>query len=57
VPVVDPRVIYEHGEPQWSDIDSGKVLTGPPELSGNATVGHLVANQEDFGEICDEYSL
>jgi hypothetical protein len=28
------RVIYEHGEPWWNDIDSEKHLTCAPELSG-----------------------
>jgi hypothetical protein len=26
-------VIYEHGEPWWTDIDSGKLLIHPPECS------------------------
>jgi hypothetical protein len=31
-----PR-IYEHGEPWWNDINRGKFLIHPPELSGNPT--------------------
>jgi hypothetical protein len=30
-----PQVIYEHGEQWWNDVDSVKLLTRPPELSGN----------------------
>jgi hypothetical protein len=29
------QVISEHGEPWWNDIDRGKLLNRPPELSGN----------------------
>jgi hypothetical protein len=32
-----PQVIYEHGEPWWNDVDRGKLLTHPPELSGSHT--------------------
>jgi hypothetical protein len=45
-----PQVTNGHGEPWWNDIDSGKLLICPPELSGNSTNSHLVANQEDIGE-------
>jgi hypothetical protein len=35
-----PQVIYEHGEPWWSvDVDRGKLLTRPPELSATDTSG------------------
>jgi hypothetical protein len=34
--------MYEHGEPWWNDID-GKLLSRPPELSGNP---NSRANQE-----------
>jgi hypothetical protein len=27
------QMIYEHGESQWNDIDKGKLLIRPPELS------------------------
>jgi hypothetical protein len=30
-----PKVIYEHGDPCWNDIDRGKLPIRPPELSGN----------------------
>jgi hypothetical protein len=30
-----PQVIYERGESWWNDIDRGKLLIRPPELSGN----------------------
>jgi hypothetical protein len=36
-----------HGEPWWNDIDRGKFLFHPPDLSGNPTSGHLAANQEE----------
>jgi hypothetical protein len=31
------HVIYEYGEPWWNNVDKGKLLTRPPELSGNPT--------------------
>jgi hypothetical protein len=31
-----PWVIYEHGEPWWNNIDKGKLLIRPLELSGNS---------------------
>jgi hypothetical protein len=37
-------------EPRWNDIDSGKYLIRPPELSGNSIRSHLVAKQEEYGE-------
>jgi hypothetical protein len=33
-----PQEIYEHGEPWWNDIDRGKLLICPPELSGNPSI-------------------
>jgi hypothetical protein len=38
-------VIYEHGKPWWNDINRIKLLIRAPELSGNLTSSHLVANQ------------
>jgi hypothetical protein len=29
-------VIYEHGDPWWNNIDKGKLLIRPLELSGNS---------------------
>jgi hypothetical protein len=52
-----PQVIYEHGEPWWNGINRGKLLICPPELSGNPTSSHLVANQEELGKGNDEFSL
>jgi hypothetical protein len=43
-------MIYEHGEPWWNDIDRGKHLILPPELSGNPTTSHLVTNQEELAK-------
>jgi hypothetical protein len=34
---VHPQVIYEHGETWWNDINRGRLLIRPPELSGNPT--------------------
>jgi hypothetical protein len=42
-------VIYGYGEPQWNDIDRGKLIR-PPEFSGNQTSSHLAANEEKFWE-------
>jgi hypothetical protein len=30
-----PQVIYKHGEPWWNNIDRGKLLIRPPEISDN----------------------
>jgi hypothetical protein len=32
------RKIYKHGEARWSDVDREKLLTRPPELSGNPII-------------------
>jgi hypothetical protein len=32
-----PQVINEHREPWWNDIDRGKLVIRPPQLSGNST--------------------
>jgi hypothetical protein len=42
------RVIYEHEEPWWNDINRRKLLLCPPELSGNTTNSYLVAKQEEL---------
>jgi hypothetical protein len=43
-------MIYEHGE-QWWNIDRGKLLIRPPELSGKFyKQNHLVVNQEKLCE-------
>jgi hypothetical protein len=47
---------YEH-EPRWDDIDWGKLLIRPPELSGNHASSHLVARQEEPGEGNYEFGL
>jgi hypothetical protein len=44
------QVIYEHGELWWNDIDRGQLIR-LPHLSGNTTSSHLVANQEELGEL------
>jgi hypothetical protein len=34
----NPQVIYGHGKPWWNDdVNKGKLLIHPPELSSNAT--------------------
>jgi hypothetical protein len=38
-------VIYEHGEPWWNVVDSGKLLIHPPELSGSSSSSHLVGSR------------
>jgi hypothetical protein len=52
-----PQVIYEHGKPWRNDIDMGKLLIRPPELSDKAISSHLVANQEGVGEGNNKFSL
>jgi hypothetical protein len=43
-----PKVIYEYREPWWNDdADRRKLLSHPPELSGNLTSSHLVAKHEE----------
>jgi hypothetical protein len=32
-----PQMLYEHGGTWWNDVDRGKLLIRPPELSGNPT--------------------
>jgi hypothetical protein len=32
-PTVHPQVIFEHEEPWWNDVDTGRLLIRPPELS------------------------
>jgi hypothetical protein len=44
------QVIYEHGEQCWSNIDRGRLLIRPPELSGNHKSSHLVAKQEELAK-------
>jgi hypothetical protein len=50
-------LIHEPGEPWWNDIDRGKLLIHPLELSGNPTISHLVENQEKLGEGNYEFGL
>jgi hypothetical protein len=45
----NPQVRYEHVEPWWNNIDGGKLLTRPPEFSGNCT-SYLVVNQEELAK-------
>jgi hypothetical protein len=47
--------MYEHSH--GGIIDRKKLLIRPPELSGNRSSIHLVANQEELGEGNDEFSL
>jgi hypothetical protein len=39
-----PQVIYEYGQPRWNYIGR-ELLICQPELSGNPTSSHPVANQ------------
>jgi hypothetical protein len=50
-------VIYEHEEPWWKDIDWGKLLIRPPELSGKPTSSHLVAKLEELAKEIMNLSL
>jgi hypothetical protein len=43
-------MVYEHEEQWWNDIDRGKLLIRPPQLSGNPTSSHPVPKQEELGE-------
>jgi hypothetical protein len=49
-------VIYEHGKRWWNDIDRGKLMILPPELSGKPTSSHLVASRRK-GEGNDKFGL
>jgi hypothetical protein len=42
-----PQVIYVHGETWWNEVDRGKLLICPSELSGNPTSSHLVAGRRN----------
>jgi hypothetical protein len=46
--IVIPQVIYEHGEVWCNNVQKGKLLVRPPELSANPTSSHLVAKQEEL---------
>jgi hypothetical protein len=37
----NPQVIYEHGEPWWSDVNRGELLIFPPEFLDNPTGSKL----------------
>jgi hypothetical protein len=39
------QVIHEHGEPWWKDINRGKYLICPPQITANPTKSHLVAKE------------
>jgi hypothetical protein len=41
-------MICEYGERRWNDIDGGKPLIRPKELSGNPISSHLIAKQEEI---------
>jgi hypothetical protein len=43
-------VIYEHGEIWATDIDRGKLLIHPSELSGNPTSSHLVEKEKELAK-------
>jgi hypothetical protein len=40
--------MYERGEPWWNDIDRGKLLIRPTQLSGNPNSSYLVAKKEEL---------
>jgi hypothetical protein len=44
------QIICEHGEPWRNDIDRGKLVIRPPELSGIPTSSYLVAKQEELAK-------
>jgi hypothetical protein len=52
-----PQETYKHGEPWCNDIDWGKLLIRPPELTGNPTSSHFIAKEKELGEGNDEYGL
>jgi hypothetical protein len=43
-----PQVIYEHGEPWWNDINRGKLLICPQELSGSPLTESFGRKQEEW---------
>jgi hypothetical protein len=51
-----PKVIYEHGEQCWNDIVVGTPDSFTRPLSSNYQ-SRLVANQEEFIKVYDEFSL
>jgi hypothetical protein len=48
-------VIYEHGEPWWNDVDRGKLMIHPSQLSGNRTSGVIWSQTRGTGEENDEF--
>jgi hypothetical protein len=49
-------MVYEHEEPLYNDIDSENLLTRPPELSGNPTIGVFNSKTGETG-IGNEFTL
>jgi hypothetical protein len=49
-PIVHPLgdIQYKHGKPWWNEIDRGKLLFHPAELSGKPTSNYQVAKQEEL---------
>jgi hypothetical protein len=52
-------IVHSQGDtwPRRNDIDREILLIHPPELSGNPTSNHLVANQKEHVEGNDEFGL
>jgi hypothetical protein len=47
----------EHGEPQCNDIDRGKLLIHPPELSGKPTSSHPVPKYNEMAKEMMNFAL
>jgi hypothetical protein len=48
--MMPPPSSYERREPWWNNVDMGKLLTRPLELSGKPTSSHLVAKQREVAK-------
>jgi hypothetical protein len=51
-----PQVMYEHGEPLWN-INREKLLIYPPQLYGNPSSSHQVAEEEEMVKEMKNFAL
>jgi hypothetical protein len=55
-PIFNTKIIYEHGESWWKNID-GELLIRPPELSDIITSSHIVSTQENLVKAMMNFAL
>jgi hypothetical protein len=52
-----PQVLFERGEPWWNEVDGGKLLIRPHELSSNPASRVVWQQAGGMGEGKDEFGL